>query len=498
MPPRLLCTVLALLTSLPLPVAAQSGGARAPAPGSLFLYPERVPLRDGSLATTERGMLFVPLSRADTSQGVIGIDVWRFRAATPSDAPPVVLLHGGPGWPGLDGSLENPDYWERVIERFTEISDLIVIGQRGIGSSKPNTLCENGPPYLASQRCREYWDSAGIDLSGFTVIEAAADVRDVARAFGEERVILWGVSFGSHWGMAVLRYHPDLVARAVLSGMEGPDHTYDRPTGLLNAIRRYAEEAERSPEVRRLFPEGIMASIDTIRASLTAQSVTVKIPDPTSGEEREMTFGSGSLPGLIDGYSSSLGSRSEVSGWPADIHRLYTGDYEHVARTRLANAGPTGPSRNYRTASFFMLDCSSGITAGRLEEYRSDPAIPYVGDRSRFYRGACPPWEADLGDAFREYFDTEVPTAIVHGDRDMSTPYENALELAPYFKRGKLVTVVGGSHGALREAMEADAAFAEAIWTFVRTGDLDAMPDSVMLPPVEWEIPGPDDGDDRR
>lgn len=493
MPPRVLSTVLALLASLPLPAAAQSGGGGAPAPGSLFLYPERVPLRDGSLATAERGMLFVPVNRADTSQGVIGIDVWRFPASDPTDVPPVVLLHGGPGWPGLDGSLEDPDYYERVIDRFTAVSDLIVVGQRGIGSSKPNTLCENGPPYMASQRCRAYWDSAGIDLSGFTVIEAAADVRDVAHAFGEDRVIVWGVSFGSHWGMAVLRYHPDLVARAVLSGMEGPDHTYDRPTGILNAIERYAEEAERSAAVRQRFPDGIMAAIDTIRTRLAAQSITVEVPDPDSGESREMTFGSASVPGLIDGYTSNIGSRSEVAGWPADIYRIYTGDFEHVARTRFANAGPTGPSRSYRTAAFFMLDCSSGITAPRLEEYRNDPAIPYVGDRSRFYRGACPPWKADLGDAFRDFFDTEVPTAIVHGDRDMSTPYENALELAPHFKRGKLVTIAGGSHGALREAMEADTAFAEAIWTFVRTGDLDVLPDSVALPPVEWEVPGPGD-----
>lgn len=489
MSPRVLTTAIALLSLLPSPSAGQSGGTRAPAPGSLFLYPERVSLRDGSLASAERGTLFVPVNRADTAQGVISIDVWRFRASQPSDAPPVVLLHGGPGWPGLDGSLENPDYWEQVIERFTAVADLIVVGQRGIGSSKPNTLCENGPPYLASQRCRAYWDSAGIDLSGFTVIEAAADVRDVAHAFGEDRVIVWGVSFGSHWGMAVLRYHPNLVARAVLSGMEGPDHTYDRPTGLLNAIKRYAAEAERSPTVRRLFPEGVMAAIDSIRARLTAQPVTVKVPDPSGGEEREMTFGPGSLPGLIDGYSSNIGSRSNVSGWPADIYRLYSGDYAHVASTRLANAQPTGPSRNYRTASFFMLDCSSGITAARLEEYRSDPAIPYVGDRSAFYRAACPPWEADLGDAFRDYFDTEVPTAIVHGDRDMSTPYENALELAPHFRRGKLVTVVGGSHGALREAMEADTAFTDAIRTFIRTGALAVLPDSVVLPPVEWEIP---------
>jgi hypothetical protein len=52
------------------------------------------------------------------------------------------------------------------------------------------------------------------------------------------------------------------------------------------------------------------------------------------------------------------------------------------------------------------------------------------------------------------------------------------------------VTVIGGSHGALREALDADSAFAAAIWAFVRTGDMGALPDSVTLPPVAWEIPG--------
>lgn len=490
---RYLATAVALLTLLAPSAGAQSGGAHSPAPGTLFLYPERVPLRDGSLATAERGTLFVPLNRTDTTSGVIAIDLWRFPAAMPANVPPIVLLHGGPGWAGLDGSLENPEYWENVIARFTAVTDLIVIGQRGIGSSKPNTLCENGPPYAASQRCRAYWDSAGIDLAGFTVIEAAADVRDVAHALGEDSVIVWGVSFGSHWGMAVIRYHPDLVARAVLSGMEGPDHTYDRPTGFLNAIRRYAEEAERSADVRRLFPHGIMAAIDTVRARLAAAPVTVRVADP-AGEEREMTFRTGSLRGLIDGYTSNIGRRSRAAGWPADIYRLYTGDYAHVARTRLATAAAsTGPARNYRTASYFMLDCGSGITPARLDEYKNDPAIPYVGDRSVFYQFVCPPWNADLGDAFRDYFDTQVPTAIVQGDRDMSTPYENALELAPHFKRGKLVTVLGGSHGALREVLDTDSAFAEALWMFVRTGDLGGLPDSVALPPVAWEIPDPSD-----
>ena len=483
--PALMILALALASSL---AAAQSGGPLAPRPGSFFVYPERVPLKDGRLATAERGLLFVPLNRADTGRGVISIDVWRFKAATPSSTPPIVLLHGGPGWPGLDPSLENPDYWDRVIQRFTGVSDLIVVGQRGIGSSKPNTICENGPPYQSSRRCKAYWDSAGVDLSGYTVIEAAADVRDAARAFGAPKVVVYGVSFGSHWGMAVLRYHPDLVARAVLSGMEGPDHTYDRPTGFLNAMQRYAAEAEQSPAVSRLFPNGIMAAIDSIRARLNRAPVKVKVPDPKTGKEQEFTFGPAAFAGLIDGYTSNLSARSSVAGWPADLYHLYRGDFTPVARNRLKVAAQS-QTQEYTTASFYMLDCSSGITAARLKQYTTDPAIPYVGDRAQFYQAACPPWKADLGDKFRDYFDTEIPTAIVQGDRDMSTPYENALELAPHFRRSKLVTVVGGSHGALREALEADSAFAAALWSFVRTGNLGVLPDSVRLPPVEWKMP---------
>lgn len=55
------------------------------------------------------------------------------------------------------------------------------------------------------------------------------------------------------------------------------------------------------------------------------------------------------------------------------------------------------------------------------------------------------------------------------------------------------MTVVGGSHGALGEALEADSTFAAAIWSFIRTGTMSALPDSVTLPPVDWKLPEPGD-----
>ena len=71
----------------------------------------------------------------------------------------------------------------------------------------------------------------------------------------------------------------------------------------------------------------------------------------------------------------------------------------------------------------------------------------------------------------------------------MNTPLENALELVPHFKRGKFVVVNGGSHGALGEAIELDAAFRDALMAFYRTGDMSGLPDQVDLPAIDWEVP---------
>ena len=85
-------------------------------------------------------------------------------------------------------------------------------------------------------------------------------------------------------------------------------------------------------------------------------------------------------------------------------------------------------------------------------------------------------------------FDTNIPTVIVHGNWDTSTPYENALELQPHFKKSHFVTVEGGSHGALGEALEEDEGFRNGLFKFAATGDWSDLPEEVVLPPIRWVV----------
>ncbi len=484
-------------------MAARSEPGR-PRPGAFYLSPERIALSDGGYAVADRGVIFVPTVRADPASRPISVEFYHFRAleeAAPG-TPPIFRLFGGPGFGGLGARLEMPGYYEENVIPLLRLADLVVVGQRGIGTSRPHMECEAPPPVNfpdpldlerqdqawrdASRRCREFWEGKGLDLRGLNVIEAAGDVDDVRRALGYEKIQLWGGSFGSHWGMAVMRFHSDIVARAVLRGMEGPDHTYDMPAWVLQALERIAAAAEESEKLRPLVPEeGLIGAWKAVLQRAEKEPLQVKVIHPARGGRAQVPFTAENLRSLALGYTGRASSRNGIRSWPSDVLRLYHGDYTGLTPVYLREMKAGG----FPTASFFMLDCGSGISEARGRELRSDPAAHVVGPLGRFYDVNCPLWGADLGEDFRRNFRTPIPTVIVQGNWDTSTPYENALELRPYFKNSRFVTVEGGSHGAMSEAMEADPAFRAAIEKFFRSGDWSDIPERVVLPPPDWAVP---------
>lgn len=489
----------------PVRVAGAAGAAprvAAPSPpaGSLYLHPERIRLENGDFAEAERGVMFVPVNRSDPSSGVIGVEVYRFRASSAADpsTPPIFRLFGGPTFQGLEGNLSRAGYYEAEVRPFLDAADFVVVGQRGIGSSRPTTLCQRPDPVAvdagieaqeealreAARRCHSWWRERGLDLSGFTALEAAADIDDTRRALGYDGIQIWGGSFGSHWGMALMRAYPHLVRRAVLRGLEGPDHTYDSPGGVLEALAGIAAAADTATALRGLIPEGgLLAAFKRAVDRAEADPVPVTVEDPVTGEPVTVR---------VDGDAvRAIAMAGGVAGWPANVLALHHGDYTRAGRALVQRLRRPG----YQTASYFMLDCGSGITAERDARFRADTAVAYVGDLGWGYRTNCEAWPSDLGDEYRQNFETGIPTLMVHGEWDTSTPLVNALELAPYFTDSKLVLVEGGSHGALIQTMRAYPWFQDLIVEFFATGDMSAIPDTVTLPPVRWNVPAAPDGD---
>lgn len=488
--------------------ASQEGGrVEVGAAGTLALEPFEVKLRGGGSAPGEFGMLWTKLVRSDPESATIGVTVWRFpaKADAPPDVPPVFLLHGGPGWPGLEGDLARPGYYEQVIEPHTEVTDLVVVGQRGIGSCVPNTSCEGfeAEPWAegasdeavaesiqaACRACREHWESQGYDLSGFNVLEAAGDLEEVREHLGYEQITLWGTSFGSHWAMAMLREHPGSVARAVMSGMEGPDHTYDMPSGILGALEAIAAEAELSPALEGRIPDGgLIEALWQVVESVEEEPIELEAAHPRSGEATTVVIDAEVVRTASQGYTGRVGSRRSVATWPADVIALYEGNFERLAQAWLGQQ-EGDDLRQLSSASFYMLDCGSGISAERHERQLADPAARLVGALGRFYDMSCPAWGADLGEEFRAGFTTDVPVVMVHGTWDVSTPFSNALECLPLFDDVHFVVVEGGSHGALDEARRHSRELYDGLMDFVASGETAGLPEEIRLPPISWAGP---------
>ena len=493
-----LCGNLLIQTACRDSASSQNNVAESPAAGTIFLYPERIPLQNGGFYAAERGVMFVPANRSDKKSAVLGIEVYRFKASDNAKpgTPPIFFLHGGPSFAGLEGTLEELGTFEERWLPFLDVSDVIVVSQRGIGSSMPNTRIETTMNFpldrevteeettaalrKACTKEKEFWEAQGLDLSGLTVIEAAADVDDVRKALGYPKIIIWGGSFGSHWGMTIMRSYPEIVERAIFRGMEGPNHTYDHPGHLWNVFKRVAAEAEKAQELQGLIPkDGLIEAIKTVIDRVEKDPVKISITDPETGKSRDVLFTLREVRRLARGYSGGL------PGWPSNVITLYNGDFTKAAERAIQRQG----SRSFRTASYYMLDHGSGITPEREAELKADPAVKILGDINSNYTITREIWGSDLGDEFRENLETEIPTVIIHGTWDTSTPFENALELVPFFKNCKFIPVIRGPHGAINAAMRASEKFRKGIFHFAATGDMSGLPDEVKMPAVDWIIP---------
>lgn len=491
---RSLLTVAMLIASAT--ANAQSGKpakvAPSPAAGSMFLYPERIRLKDGGYVTADRGYLFVPADRNNPSSDVIGIEVYRFRRtpAASKNTPPIFRLNGGPDFDGLERSVSVPGYFEREVRPYLDASDFVVIGQRGIGSSKPTTVCDRPEPVAidanpaaiaaseraAARRCQDYWTDVGLAYKGLTVPQAAADVDDVRKALGYKKMQLWGGSFGSHWAIAVMRYYPQNVERVVLRGLEGPDYTYDSPAGVWNALTRIAAAADTATALKGMIPSGgLINAFKTVIDRVEANPVMVTLTDST-GKTTQVRVDGDAVRNV-----AVLGARA----WPANVIAMYNGDYTLAARNALADRRQMG----IMTASYYMFDCGSGITHARDVAIRGEKEARYVGGRNDEYNAVCELWPSNNGDVFRTNFRTSIPTVMVQGNWDTSTPMENSLEMRPFFTNSKYVLVKAGSHGSLVEARAASDVFARGLIKYFATGDMSGIPETVELPPVKWVLP---------
>jgi pimeloyl-ACP methyl ester carboxylesterase len=152
-----------------------------------------------------------------------------------------------------------------------EAGDVIALEQRGVGLSVPKLDCPGtlGFPLTSSggrmsllaafeersRECVSYWSARGVHLAAYNVVESAHDVNSLRRALGVDKVRLWGSSYGTTLGLAIIRYHGANVDRAVLAGVEGPDQALKLPSTAERHLRAVSKLVAKDPTLRHEVPD---------------------------------------------------------------------------------------------------------------------------------------------------------------------------------------------------------------------------------------------------
>lgn len=415
-----------------------------------------VQVEGGPSLQVEAGVLQVPESRLHPTPRRIEIPWYRLESTAEHPAAPIFLLAGGPGASGLD-QLRNRENFEEVAF-YRTIADVVVFDQRGAGHARPAMDCPQTAHYPDDEpldwtrlrhmlrtmlaACRDQWQRRGVDLAAYNTVESAADVDALRRALGYPTMTLVGGSYGSHLALQVMRLYPGTVDRAVLYGIEGPDQTWDDPDGVLAALQRIAQATQvRAAQLDLRIPaDGLLGTLSRVLKRLQEQPRQVTVEHDG---RRQRVVVDAELVRLMIRHKA--GSHDHPRAWPEMILAMDRGDFSLAARAAL-------DYRNLRLDDpmHWSMDCASGISATRRQRYEHAPAARLLGDINREYAMLCDLWPTrDLGKSYRADVVSSIPSLVFQGTWDVSTPLDNAREVAATLRNGQWVTVVGGNHGVL-------------------------------------------------
>lgn len=477
-----------LLFALTIGSSTAHHAQQSPKAGDLVLTTHRMEF-EGQQIDYELGRLMVKENRQKPDSRLIEISFARMKSTAARPGDPVVYLDGGPG-SAASNVARIPEYM-RAFLKLREVGDVILLDQRGVGRSKPNLtmLARELLPRdvfttkeAALRAFREraaaavaHFRAQGVDISGYTTAESAHDVEDLRRAINAARLNLVGFSYGTHLGLAVIRYHGAALHRVALIGAEGPNHTQKLPATSDRSLERLSKLVAADPQISPQMPD-LLATLRRILARLDKEPALVAITDQRTKQKIEIPVGKFGFQFIL---KMDLGDASDLPIFPALLATTDRGDYSILSRFVERRYNQFGGGLSVMT---LVMDAASGMTRDRAARITREARGALLGDAMNF------PFpeindvagNPDLGDAFRGPVRTQVPTLFFSGTLDNNTPPEQADEVRRTFKTSTHVVIENAGH----ESMLTDPRVQQAIVDYLRGGDVSAV--KIALPALEF------------
>lgn len=419
-------------------------GAPADAPVPRFERGGAFPLDLSGAQRIDTGVLVVREDRSRPDGRLIRLPVAILRSSAPSPAPdPVLYLAGGPGGSALNTARYGSAY------PFLAHRDFVIVEPRGARYADPALLCPDVPAarvddairpgadvradaeVVAARTCQAQTTAAGIDPSAYTTAASAADLDDLRRVLGYAQWNLYGVSYGTRLGLAILRQFPGTVRSAVLDSVLPPTVRYDDASrdSRTRSLDLLLGDCEADLRCQAAYPDLRRRWRRTIEAA-TVQPMRVVASAGSDAPAREVVLTADALAAIIP--------LDDTDTLP-ELPRLLSGiaDGELTARARLGQWA-LRPS-SYAWGLRYSVWCAEETPFARSA--RAPTARLVVQP------GVCDAWHVRPVTAeTRRAVVSDVPVLLLSGEYDPETPPTWAAEAARTLSRSQAVTLRGMGH----------------------------------------------------
>jgi pimeloyl-ACP methyl ester carboxylesterase len=402
----------------------------------------------GQETDAERGFFEVPEDRRDPNSRKIRLSYVRFASTAARPGPPIVYLAGGPG--GMATRAAGGPRFP-IFMALREVADVIAFDQRGTGLS--NAIPERPasarpPPVFTEAGLTSYfredfqsawadWTKAGVAMTGYNTEQNADDIDDLRRHLGAEKVDLWGISYGTHLALSMLKRHGDRVNRVALASLEGQNQTVKRPAAIDALLRQVDGLLAADPAVRAAIPD-LPALMRRVHAKLEA--APARMTATLNGAPVELQLGGFAIQLMAGGL---IANPQTLVLLPKLYLGLDAGKTDVLAPFMNEFAGLLGIAGMPEAT-----DLASGISPARLALVRREAKGAVLGAALNFpmpqVLGAVP--GIDLGEGFRAPLRIDHPALLVAGTLDGRTPLPEQDEVAAQFRRKSRVTVENAGH----------------------------------------------------
>ncbi len=412
----------------------------------------------------ECATLDVPLDRSNTTPGTVTLNAKRVPASANPGRVAVVALAGGPGQAAVPIATD----FASILGPAIASRDLLVYDQRGTGASNSLDCAAlnrgTGSLTSATRSCSE---QLGPARAFFRTADSVLDIEALRVAGGYEKLVFYGVSYGTKVATAYASAFPDRVESVVLDSVVAPEGPDGFRRSSLAAVPRVVEEICADGRCRGITPS---ASRDLARLAgrLRRKRLEGAVYSP-AGRRFTARLSESGLFGILLAGDLNPTLRAEL---PGSVRAALAGDVKPLLRLSarsagLENAAGLQSSRAESEALFYDTICEENLTfpwprgapirQKAIDAVRAARSLP-AGSTGPFstnvalqlgYVSTCLGWLTASPPPVADAPLPAVALLAIDGRGDLRTPIEDAAAVAARVPGAQLLTVPNVGHSVL-------------------------------------------------